>query len=106
MTSTASSGDSVEFAFDLAPREITFEIGEDIYSTDAIFGTAYLFIDRAYVFLTRPRDKVVRVRLRTRAETDEAGLEALAGEFANELLNQVMRHRISQSTANIREYYM
>ena len=36
----------------------------------------------------------------------EGELEALAGEFANELLNQVLRQRISDSTARIREYYM
>ena len=106
MSETASNGESVDFAFELGPREIAFDISEDMYPVDAIYGAAYLFIDRAYVFLSRPRDVTVRVRLRTRAEADEEVLESLAGEFANELLNQVLRHRISASTANIREYYM
>ncbi|MBK6811879.1 MAG: hypothetical protein IPG81_23920 [Sandaracinaceae bacterium] len=39
-----------------------------------------------------------------RGATEEQ-LVDLAGEFANELLNQVLRHRI-RSTARIREYYM
>ena len=30
----------------------------------------------------------------------------IAGEFANELLNQVVRIRVGESTAQIREYYM
>jgi hypothetical protein len=33
-------------------------------------------------------------------------LEAMAGQFANELLNQVLRLRVAESTAKIREYYM
>ena len=31
-------------------------------------------------------------------------LEALAGEFANELLNQVLRQRVGASTRALREY--
>ena len=33
-------------------------------------------------------------------------LEALIGEFANELLNQVLRFKVSEATAQIREYTM
>jgi len=106
MSEQPSAGESVNFDFDLAPRQISFDISEDVYPLDAIYGAAYLFVDRCYVFLTRPMSHTVGVRLRTRSEADEAALEALAGEFANELLNQTLRHRISQSTATIREYYM
>jgi His-Xaa-Ser system protein HxsD len=106
MSDQSSAEESVQFDFDLAPRQITFDISEDVYPLDAIYGTAYLFIDRCYVFMTRPADRALRVRLRTRGDADEAALEALAGEFANELLNQTLRHRISQSTSVIREYYM
>lgn len=106
MSDSTADGESVDFAFELGPREIAFDISEDVYPIDAVFGAAYLFIDRTYVFLSRPRDKTVQVRLRTRDESEEEALVALAGEFANELLNQVLRHRISESTSNIREYYM
>ena len=33
-------------------------------------------------------------------------MEALAGEFANELLNQAIRVQIADSTATLREYTM
>lgn len=96
----------VELSYALGERRVTFVIDEDLYPRDAVYGAAYLFVDRAYLFLDRPSDRHVSVQLRAKdAEIDEEGLTALAGEFANELLNQVMRTRVSASTARIREYY-
>lgn len=103
---TDSTGTQAQFEFDTGPRQVSFEIDETVYPPDAVFGAAYLFIDRCYVFLTRPGDQRLGVRLRTRGEATEEQLVDLAGEFANELLNQVLRHRIGVSTARIREYYM
>lgn len=98
--------EEIDFQFQLSEREISFELDEQVYALDAVYGTAYLFIDRCYVFLSRPADQRVSVRLRTKGTASEAELEALAGEFANELLNQVLRTRLGDSTARIREYYM
>jgi len=103
--SGAAAG-TAEFEFQLTSREVSFSLDESIYPRDAIFGAAYLFIDRCYAFLTRPADGKVGVRLRPKGESDEAKLEALAGEFANELLNQVLRARIAESTTKIHEFYM
>lgn len=99
-----SDGDELELAYDLGARTVSFDLHEELYDREAIYGAAYLFVDRAYLFLSRPADNHVRVRLRTKAETTEEGLTALAGEFANELLNQMVRRQVSQSTAQIREY--
>ena len=95
-----------ELTYSSDGRRVSFELDEDIYPRDAIYGAAYLFVDRCFLFLTRPSDGTVGVRLKPKEEGDEAGLEALAGEFANELLNQVIRSRVSEATAQIREYYM
>ena len=103
--SGAAAG-TAEFEFQLTSREVSFSLDESIYPRDAIFGAAYLFIDRCYAFLTRPADGKVGVRLRPKGESDEAKLEALAGEFANELLNQVLRARIGRATSALREQYM
>ncbi len=99
--------EAVDFSFELSEREISFDVDEELYALDAIYGASYLFIDRCYVYLTRPRDKVVRVRLRVKAQkaTPEE-LEELAGEFANELLNSQLRLRIGRATATLREQYM
>ena len=96
----------VDFSFELAEGEISFDLDEELYSRDAVYGAAYLFIDRCYAFLARPADKTIRVRLRAKKQTAAEQMEALAGEFANELLNQMLRQRIGDSTAKIREYYM
>ena len=58
------------------------------------------------MFLTRPADNVVGVHLKTKEAAEESDLESLAGEFANELLNQAIRVRIGESTSTIREYTM
>jgi His-Xaa-Ser system protein HxsD len=100
------SVERADFDFLLGEREIRFEIDETLYPLDAIYGASYIFIDRCYVFLSRPADQKVAVRLRTRDPAEAEQLEGLAGEFANELLNQSLRVRISESTVSIRDYYM
>lgn len=105
MSETVSETAS-ELRYELSERAVHLSVDEELFPLDAIYGASYLFVDRCYVFLARPGDKQVSVRLKTKGEADEAQLEALAGEFANELLNQVLRFRIGQSTARIREYTM
>lgn len=102
----ADAPEQVDFDFQLSEREIRFDIDEELYSIDAIYGASYLFIDRCYVFLSRPADKKVSVRLRSKGAANEDALEALAGEFANELLNSQLRFRLGRATAGIREQYM
>jgi His-Xaa-Ser system protein HxsD len=95
-----------EFTYSLTENKVMFTLSEDLYALDCIYGAAYLFIDRCFVFLTRPRDREVTVHLRTREPADARILEALAGEFANEVLNQVVRLRVGEATAQIRNAYM
>lgn len=87
-------------------RRVRFEISEDIYDLDAILGAAYLFVDRCYVWLDRVADRRVLVALRTRDAADEATLEALAGEFSNELLNQALRKRVGEANGKLREFIL
>ena len=93
--------------FSTTPDSITFEIEESIYPLEAVYGASYLFLDRCFLYLSRARDGVVGVRLTVQeaSEASPANLDALAGEFANELLSQTLRASLSQSTARIREYY-
>lgn len=100
---------TVELAFDLDvdARTVAFTLDEDLYPLDAVYGAAYLFVDRCYVFLTRSGERQVGVRLRAKeGPATEESLEALAGQLGNELLNQVVRLRVGASTARIREYYL
>ncbi len=97
------ANENTSLGFTLSGDHISFAVDESVYPLEAVYGASYLFLDRCYIYLARPKDGAVEVRL----TGQEAGvdLESLAGEFANELLSQTLRSRLSQSTARIREYY-
>ena len=60
--------------FALDERRVTFTVEEDLYPRDAIYGAAYLFVNRCYVFLDKPADAQVSIQLRAKGEADEAAL--------------------------------
>ncbi len=82
----------MSMVFDLGEGSVKVEFDETLYPRDAVFGTAYVFIDRCYVHLDRVRDQRVLVQLKPK----KPGLDpqALAGEFQNELLSQAWRQQI------------
>jgi His-Xaa-Ser system protein HxsD len=101
------SDDLEELAFQHDERRVSFVVDEGVYPRDAVYGAAYLFVDKCWVYLSRPSDKEIEVRLTSRnASVSEEELRELAGEFANELLNQLVRVQVGEQTAQIREYYL
>ena len=96
----------IKLQYSLDERQVSFNINDDLFPLDAVYGAAYLFVDRCWLFLSRADSTSVGVHLKTKGEATEADLEALAGEFANELLNQALRVRVGESTSTIREYTM
>ena len=74
-----------------------------LYPMDAILGTAYVFVDRCYVFLDRAADGAVRVSLSPKDGTTEAAMQAVAGDFRNELLAQALRARMAERHEKVRE---
>jgi His-Xaa-Ser system protein HxsD len=105
MASAAQPAPSSRLGFSLSKDSISFDVDESLYPLDAVYGACYIFMDKCFVFLSRSKETEVRVRLTARAAATEADLDLLAGEFANELLSQVTRQRLSQATTRIREYY-
>jgi His-Xaa-Ser system protein HxsD len=91
---------------EVGERRVSFVVSEDLYPLDTIQGAAYLFLDRAYVYLDRPYERHVALVLKSKGVADAAALEALAGEFANELLNQALRKAVGASNAKIREFIL
>ena len=81
---------------DLGERSVALQVDASIYPLEALYGAAYVFIDRAYVLLDRPSPDRYRVTLTPKKPVGDVreGLEALAGEFANELLASAYRHRL------------
>lgn len=85
-------------------KQIEFNINTKIYSLTAIYQTAYLFLDKVYIFLDGQPDKEIKVFFKAKDNTPLKELEKTAGEFYNELLNQLLRERINQANDRIREY--
>lgn len=76
-----------------ASGALVLEFDEGLYPQDAVYGAAYIFIDRCYVYLDRPQPGRISVRLKLKPGV-ERQLEDLAGEFENELLGQAWRRQI------------
>lgn len=91
--------------FSLGPDRISFEVDESVYPIEAVYGACYLFLDKCFVYLSRSGPQALSVRLTAQAAATPAELDALAGEFANELLSQALRLELSRGAARIREYY-
>lgn len=84
-------------AVDAAEAAVHMHVDEALYPLQAVYGAAYVFLDRCYVFLDRPASTQIRVTLTARGgQADPGALRALIGEFANELLSCAWRHQITQ----------
>ena len=86
-----------------AQGRISMQIDAAIYPLEALYGAAYVFIDRCFVLLDRPEPDRFRATLTAKSPTDEAGLRALAGEFGNELLACAWRAEITRSNRAVIE---
>jgi len=65
--------------FDLGEGSVRVEFDEGLYPRDAIYGAAYVFIDRCYVHLDRVADQRVQVQLKPKKSGVDA--QAFVGEF-------------------------
>ncbi len=88
----------------LGENMISFEVDRKIYPMELIFGACFIFIDRCYVYIDREGADKLKITLKGKSKLSEEDLEALSGEFHNELLNQALRKKIGQANRRIREY--
>jgi len=63
---------------------------------------SYRFTDRVYATLDRVSEEELRVILQLKNAEDEQDVDALIGEFSNELLNQALLERVRLETEDIR----
>lgn len=81
----------------LGERSVSLNIDAELYPLQAVYGAAYIFIDRCYVFVDRPEAGKFRVTLAAKEGVDEVeALRSLIGEFANELISCAWRHQVTQ----------
>jgi His-Xaa-Ser system protein HxsD len=86
---------------DLGPRSVGLRIDAAAHPVAAVYGAAFLFLDRCWVLLDKPDAAHVRVSLTPRAPRNanaEVDLKALAAEFAEELVSSTWRTAIANDT--------
>ena len=83
---------------DLDEHRAVVDLDAGLYPLEALYGAAYVFIDRCYVFLDRPETDRLRVVLSPKdpKAASEDDLRVLVGELANELVTAAWRHQITQ----------
>lgn len=95
-----STSSSESIAYQYGPAGVEVRIQREVYDLDTIAAAAHRFTDRAYVDLSHDGDSRTICRLRPKSSLEN--LERLAGEFANELLDQKLRARLAEQTEPIR----
>jgi len=78
------------------------EFDTDLYPKDAVYGAAYVFIDRCHLHLEHAGEARVRVRLKAKTGKAEE-TRTCAGEFENESLAQAYRQRIAAENRGLIE---
>ena len=82
---------------------LVISLNPNLYSLDAIYGASYVFIDRAYILLDGDVKRGIKVFIKSKHKLPKKGLEGLAGDFENELLNYALREKINKANRKIRE---
>lgn len=91
-------------ATQLTDGTATFAVDPTLYPLDALYGAAYIFIDRCFVFLDKNAEGHVVISLSPKkGAADEATLRSWAGEFGNELLSCAWRHQIAAANRQVLE---
>lgn len=78
-------------------------VDERVFPRPVSLAAAYRFIDRCYLRLERMPRRQLLILLKGKQRLPRKELVALAQEFENELLHQLMRHQVSEKTAALRE---
>lgn len=91
-------------ATDPAKGAVTITVDASIYPLEAVYGAAYIFLDRCYVLLDRPSGATFSVTLTSKAgDEGDPALRHMVGEFANELLSQAWRQKIIEENRAVIE---
>src|SRR5262245_17262995 len=82
---------------DLERGTVSLQVDETVYPLDALYATAFTFIDRFYVLLDRGDGGRYRVILAPKSGAlDEAAAKSAIGDFAAELLACAWRQQITR----------
>lgn len=83
---------------------IKIAINAKVYPLEAIYAAAYVFLDKAYIFLEGDPAKKIFVNIKSKEEDGPSVEKKIKGEFLNELINCGLRQKISEKNSKLREY--
>jgi His-Xaa-Ser system protein HxsD len=82
---------------DAEGASVAIRLDASLYPIGAVYAAAYVFLDRCYLLVDRPDSSHHVVTLSwKKTPGDGAGLERLAGDFANECLSCAWRGKIAE----------
>ena len=86
-----------------AKNTVKLEVDEKVFPRPVAVSAAYLFLDRCYIRLESAPRRRILVQMKGKQKLSKARLIALADEFENELLHQLIRHQVAEKTNQLRE---
>lgn len=87
-------------------NKIVVSINPKLYPLEVIWGAAYVFLDRAYIYLDGDPKSEIFISIKGKKKFTKESLRKMGGEFLNELLNYSLRYSISKNNKKIREYIL
>jgi His-Xaa-Ser system protein HxsD len=78
-------------------------VDPSVYPVDAVMASAYVYIERCFVFLDKLEGGRLKVTLTAKQGTSDAELAEIAGAFQNELLAQALRQHVAARHERVRE---
>jgi len=100
---TEKKKDTVPVTVVKLDNAVQFSVNPKVYPLDLVYQAAFIFIDRTYAYLDMDAKGQIVVQLKGKAALDAPALDALAGEFRNELLNQAVRKQLAKENKRLRE---
>jgi His-Xaa-Ser system protein HxsD len=88
-----------EIAANVGSGVVELQFDEASYPKDAIYGSAYVFIDRCFVHLDRVGDGKVKVSLK--AKSKGIDVAPFADEFRSELVGQAWRRELLEANRDL-----
>ncbi len=93
----------LDFKYILSEDKLYFCINTLIYPVKAIMKAAYIYTSNFYIGFDYENETYISVTFKSKKKVSQDELEKWAGEFFNELLNQVLRIDIQNRTNDLRQ---
>jgi His-Xaa-Ser system protein HxsD len=81
--------------------EKIIKIDKNLYPIDCIYTTSYMFLDKAYIFLTLDNENLINIYIKLKNEKEN--IDLFIDEFKNQLLNYATQHSLNQNTLEIKK---